>query len=65
LDNIGEFRAVIEAFRKAVDQASFVLKKNPELTFPQLYNRLWLQRNTGRLILYLGNTFMMKEQRLL
>jgi len=33
-------RSVIQAFFVALDQRSFVLKENPEFTFPQLYNRL-------------------------
>ena len=33
-------RQALEAFAKTLDQESFVLKENPELTFPQLYNRL-------------------------
>lgn len=43
MDNIGKQQKVIEAFRKVVDQVSFVLKENPEQTFPQIYNRLQLQ----------------------
>ncbi len=34
---------VIIAFQRALDQDLFVLKENPELTFPQLYNRLQWQ----------------------
>ena len=40
MGDIGEQRAVIEDFSKAVDQSAFVLKENPELTFPQIYNRI-------------------------
>ena len=43
MSNIGNKQKFIEAFYKAVDQSSFVLKENPELTFPQLYNRLQWQ----------------------
>lgn len=43
MSNISNKQKFIEAFHKAVDQASFVLKENPELTFPQLYNRLQWQ----------------------
>jgi WD40 repeat protein len=39
LVDIGEKRGVVEAIGKAVDQSSFVLKENPELTFSQIYNR--------------------------
>jgi len=39
-DEAGEQHNVIQAFSKTLDKASFVLKENPELTFPQLYNRL-------------------------
>ncbi len=34
-----EKKAVIETFQRARDQSAFVLKENPELTFPQIYNR--------------------------
>lgn len=40
LDKNIEQRSVIQAFKKTVDQSSFVLKENPELIFPQVYNRL-------------------------
>ena len=40
MENFCEQRTVIEALLKAIDQASFVLKENPEQLFPQLYNRL-------------------------
>ena len=43
MNNIKEQQGVIEAFLRAVDQASFVLKENPELVFPQVYNRLQWQ----------------------
>jgi len=43
LGTISKKRVIIEAFKKALDQASFVLKENPELTFTQLYNRLQWQ----------------------
>jgi len=43
LNNIKEQRSVIESFLKAVDQSSFVLKENPELVFPQVYNRIQWQ----------------------
>jgi hypothetical protein len=36
---ISKKEAVIETFQKALDQSAFVLKENPELTFPQIYNR--------------------------
>jgi hypothetical protein len=32
-------RSVIETFQRTLDQSAFVLKENPELTFPQVYNR--------------------------
>ena len=48
LGNITEQRCIVEAFSKAVDQASFVLKENPELIFPQIYNRLqWITKRKG------------------
>jgi len=41
---------VIQAFKKVLDQASFVLKVNPELTFPQLFNRLQWQFEKNSLL---------------
>ena len=43
MDNTNPKRRVIEAFSKAVDQTSFVLKDNPELIFQQVYNQLQWQ----------------------
>jgi len=42
-DGIGEQRSVIQTFNKAIDQASFILKDKPELSFSQIYNRLQWQ----------------------
>ena len=42
-EEIVKHRNAIQAFTKTLDQASFVLKENPELTFPQIYNRLQWQ----------------------
>jgi len=47
LDNIKEQRSVLEAFHRAVDQASFILKQSPELIFPQVYNRLYWEGEQG------------------
>ncbi len=38
-----EKRFVIEAFLRGVDQSAFVLKENPKLVFPQIYNRIQWQ----------------------
>jgi len=42
-DEIVKHCNALQAFTKTLDQASFVLKENPELTFPQIYNRLQWQ----------------------
>lgn len=39
-DEVGKQHSVIQEFSKVLDQASFILKENPELTFSQVYNRL-------------------------
>jgi len=39
-DGVGKHYSVLHEFSKVLDQASFILKENPELTFSQLYNRL-------------------------
>ena len=50
MGNIKDKQSTIESFQKAVDQASFVLKENPELVFPQIYNRLqWSAGGEGLL----------------
>lgn len=49
-DEIDEQRSVIQAYGKALDQESFVLKENPELTFQQIYNRLQWQSNKNILL---------------
>ncbi len=41
MNNYPNKKSVIETFQRALDQSSFVLKENPELTFPQIYNRLF------------------------
>ena len=45
---ISKKEAVIETFQRALYQSAFVLKENPELTFPQIYNRAqWMgEKNT-------------------
>lgn len=47
---IGEKRSVIKAFLRGVDQASFVLKENPELIFSQVYNRLQWQAEQEKIL---------------
>ncbi|MCK4943776.1 MAG: hypothetical protein KAS65_09375, partial [Candidatus Aminicenantes bacterium] len=38
--------SALETFQKALDQSAFVFKENPELTFPQIYNRAqWKKEN--------------------
>ena len=43
MSDISEKRSVIEKFHRGVDQSAFILKENPELVFPQVYNRLQWQ----------------------
>jgi len=46
----GKQRIVIQAFDQTLDRASFVLKENPELTFPQIYNHLQWQSDENILL---------------
>jgi len=46
-DEIGKKHHVIQAYSKVLDQASFLLKAHPELTFSQLYNRLKWKAETN------------------
>ena len=50
MDNLNEQRNAIDKFRTAVDQASFILENNPELTFPQIYNRIQWEAEQNALL---------------
>lgn len=39
MNNLTAKRSVLETFQRALDQSTFVLKEEPGLTFPQIYNR--------------------------
>ncbi len=43
-------RSVLEAVQRSLDQSAFVLKENPELTFPQIYNRVQWKKEKNELL---------------
>jgi len=50
MSEISEKREVIEIFQRGLDQSAFVLKENPEITFPQIYNRVQWKSDKNELI---------------
>ena len=50
MNNHKNKKSVLETFQRALDQSAFVLKENPELTFPQIYNRAQWKKEKNELL---------------
>lgn len=59
MNKIIKQRTVLETFQRALDQSAFVLRENPELTFPQIYNRAQWEKDNDKLL----NTKLNSEEK--